>query len=143
MILLVCGSRTWTDRERMWWKMVEGLRDEPPTLIHGDARGADKLAGEIGEETGMTVLSRPANWDKYGKAAGRIRNLEMLVELMKMGSEASDEYNLRHWDSGYHSTWDRFVKVLAFYKGEFSPGTQMMIDYCERFGIPVEVIREE
>jgi len=47
-------------------------------LIHGGARGADKMADEIGRELGFIVVEVPADWDKYGRSAGAIRNREML-----------------------------------------------------------------
>jgi len=47
-------------------------------LIHGGAPGADTLAGQIGVELGFIIECHPAEWDKYGKAAGPKRNIEML-----------------------------------------------------------------
>lgn len=49
MRLLICGSRSWMDRQLIkqaiieWWIPVT-------VIIHGGARGADTLAGEIAEE---------------------------------------------------------------------------------------------
>jgi hypothetical protein len=44
MRLLVCGSRTWTDRIQLGWEVetvIEQHPGEPIVLIEGDARGAD------------------------------------------------------------------------------------------------------
>jgi len=73
--ILVCGDRNWTDHETMW----EELSQYPAgtTIIHGDARGADRMAGEIARKLRMHVLAVPADWDKHGKAAGPIRNRDM------------------------------------------------------------------
>jgi hypothetical protein len=49
-------------------------------LIHGDANGADRLAGEWGTARGITVEAHPADWKKHGRAAGPIRNQKMLEE---------------------------------------------------------------
>lgn len=49
-----------------------------PVVVHGAARGADSLSGEVAEELGCTVEVYPADWLKYGKAAGPIRNKQML-----------------------------------------------------------------
>lgn len=139
MILLVCGSRTWDDYDAIWAGLEEyGISPENLTVMHGNAYGADRIAGQQARDFGVPpdrILSRPANWNKYGKAAGRIRNLEMLTEAAVYAAKEVAQGNSVAWTDG--------IQVLAFYRGKFSAGTQMMIDYCERFGIPVEVIREE
>ena len=77
MKVLVCGSRYFNDYN----KLKEVLDDlSIDTIIHGDARGADRLAGRYGEENNIPVLRFPALWDKYGKRAGPIRNSQMLRE---------------------------------------------------------------
>lgn len=48
------------------------------TLVHGDANGADKLCAELWEGWGNVVEPHPANWKQYGKAAGAMRNQEMI-----------------------------------------------------------------
>jgi hypothetical protein len=47
-------------------------------LIHGGARGADSLAGEWAEWNGVPVNIYWADWDRFGKSAGIIRNQLML-----------------------------------------------------------------
>src|SRR3990167_8220903 len=47
-------------------------------LIEGGAAGADRLAREWAESLGILVETVPAEWDKWGKAAGAIRNRVML-----------------------------------------------------------------
>jgi hypothetical protein len=44
-----------------------------------EAKGADTLAGEWAKARGITVLACPADWKKWGKMAGPIRNKEMLT----------------------------------------------------------------
>lgn len=46
-------------------------------IVCGDAHGADSLGARWGEEHGVPVKHFPANWSRYGKAAGFIRNAEM------------------------------------------------------------------
>jgi len=47
-------------------------------IVHGDARGADRLAGEWGRRHGMPVIVVPANWTYYKLKAGSLRNQWML-----------------------------------------------------------------
>jgi hypothetical protein len=52
-----------------------------PVLIHGEAPGADVMAGEWAtNHGGIEVISKPANWKRYAKAAGPIRNRAMLLQ---------------------------------------------------------------
>lgn len=50
------------------------------TLIHGGARGVDQMAGNFGIGCGLEVIEFKADWGKYGKAAGPIRNKQMIDE---------------------------------------------------------------
>ena len=77
MIVLVCGSRSWEDRGSIVSEL--GRLPEQTTIIHGDAHGADKLAGEVALELGFDVRVFPARWDTLGKAAGVLRNKHMLT----------------------------------------------------------------
>jgi hypothetical protein len=52
----------------------------PSQYIEGEAKGADSLARDVALELGFKVLSFPADWDKYHRAAGPIRNRQMLTE---------------------------------------------------------------
>jgi len=83
MKILVTGDREWNNAATIidaFEKVCADFEIEPTEmiLIHGNARGADKMAGQIGEELGMKVRKYPANWSRYGTAAGPIRNQEML-----------------------------------------------------------------
>jgi hypothetical protein len=49
-------------------------------IIHGAAAGADTLAGDWAAERGVPVRLFRANWEKHGRAAGPIRNRQMLDE---------------------------------------------------------------
>ena len=46
-------------------------------VVSGGAQGVDTSAKRFAEWSGMSYVEFPANWDKHGKAAGPIRNLEM------------------------------------------------------------------
>lgn len=67
----------------------EGDETRPVVIIHGAARGADSLAASFVEycrrnpSFGIDNIREdayPADWDRYRKAAGPIRNQQMLTE---------------------------------------------------------------
>jgi hypothetical protein len=77
--VLVTGSRDLTD-----YDLVAGVLDDecvahgPITVIHGGARGADHLAATWAAANRQRQESWPADWERYGRAAGPIRNRQML-----------------------------------------------------------------
>lgn len=85
MRVLVCGGRDYTDRETLETELNFTTNPQHGgkwsfDLICGMARGADRLAYEWAQKHGITVLEFPAEWDKYGKRAGYLRNKQMLDE---------------------------------------------------------------
>lgn len=79
--ILVTGDRNWTDRELIGqWLVYEVNVVGHGVLIEGEARGADRLSAEVARELGFEVLRFPADWDRYHRAAGPIRNQQMLDE---------------------------------------------------------------
>lgn len=79
MRVIVCGGRNYDDRKTMDRIMVALFADGPWTVVHGDARGADRMAGELANWYGLTVEAFPADWDALGKSAGPDRNRRMLA----------------------------------------------------------------
>ncbi|MEU4709466.1 SLOG family protein [Nocardia salmonicida] len=90
--VLVTGSRDLSDRSEVW----DALDDEYATACiedrrlivrHGDANGADNHARQWCEahrnNPDVVEERRPAKWDLFGVAAGRIRNAAMVAELPK------------------------------------------------------------
>ena len=76
--VLVFGGRDFHDGAAMERALRRHLRPGD-VVIHGGARGADALAGDIaGRVLGHKVEVHPADWHHHGKAAGPIRNQEML-----------------------------------------------------------------
>lgn len=49
-------------------------------LIHGAAPGADTLACRWALKRGLLINSWAANWEQHGRAAGPIRNQQMIDE---------------------------------------------------------------
>lgn len=80
MKILVCGGREFADRDLFYKAMKPYLYDKTVSIIHGAAKGADTIAGDWAHAFGHQVESYPADWNKYGKRAGYIRNTQMLNE---------------------------------------------------------------
>ena len=77
--VLVCGDRNWTDRSAVRSCLHELQGMGYATLIHGACRGADMIAAEEAEKLGYLIIeSFHADWSKYGRAAGPVRNQQML-----------------------------------------------------------------
>lgn len=75
MVVAVTGGRDHviTDGERSQFTSL--LRSVQPSLvIHGGARGVDTQAAAIAVSMGLPVKEYPADWDRYGRSAGFIRN---------------------------------------------------------------------
>lgn len=81
MKVLVCGDRHYADRAAVFATLDDlNGRDGISLVIEGEAPGADTFGREWGEVHNVPIARFPADWDKYGRAAGPIRNRQMLVE---------------------------------------------------------------
>ncbi len=81
--VLVTGDRNWTHYEvieRAITNMAK-LHGEVLSICHGGARGADQIAGDVCEVHDIPCKEYRADWEKYGRAAGPVRNQEMLDEF--------------------------------------------------------------
>ena len=79
--LLITGGREFKDREGAFALLDRAHAKFKIThLIHGDARGADRIAAEWAVSRGVQVVACPANWEHYKNAAGPIRN-QYMIEL--------------------------------------------------------------
>lgn len=81
MKLIVCGSRTVTNRKVVYYcldRLVSNFTFDSLTVITGGARGADALAHDWGSDRQHETIVVPANWKEDGKIAGFIRNEMML-----------------------------------------------------------------
>lgn len=108
--VIVCGSRGWHDRQRI----ADRLADLPgdTIVVHGAARGTDRIAEQEAQKAGLLVEPWPAMWDDFGKRAGLIRNEQMAI----MGADL----------------------CIAFWDGR-STGTAHMMEMAAKYGIPIEV----
>jgi hypothetical protein len=79
--VLVCGDQEWKDKELIRYYLTRTLPSmgyHITDIIEGDARGADKLAGELANELMINLIKVPAAWEQFGRMAGPIRNVAML-----------------------------------------------------------------
>jgi hypothetical protein len=120
--IIIAGSRKFNDYSKMLNKLDElgthllATMDDIE-IVSGHASGADTLGEKFAEAYNYPLKIFPAEWDKYGKAAGPIRNEQMA----KYAAEA---------DKGI---------LIAFPMGE-SRGTRNMIKLAEQYGLEIEVI---
>jgi hypothetical protein len=79
MRVLVCGGRDYANQSEVEYQLG-GIHGETPIthVIAGAASGADTLAVMWAKDEHIKVTEFPANWKKHGKAAGYIRNKQML-----------------------------------------------------------------
>jgi hypothetical protein len=77
MRVLVCGGRDFKDWDLLSEELTY-LLGEIDVIIHGGAKGADRLAGDFAFAAGITEEVYLAKWDEHGLAAGPIRNQRML-----------------------------------------------------------------
>lgn len=83
MRILVTGSREWDDETTMrqaFGRLISQVGPENVTIVEGGAWGADNQAASIAQRWGggLTLETHPADWRLHGKAAGFIRNQEMV-----------------------------------------------------------------
>lgn len=79
MRVLVFGGRDYKDAATLN-RVLDALHAEYgfTLLIEGEARGADRLAAFWASIRAVPLDPYPADWVRYGPAAGPIRNAEML-----------------------------------------------------------------
>ena len=118
MRLIIAGGRDFQDYDLLCDRadaIVEKVPADDIVILSGMAAGADSLGVRYAEAQGLNIDPFEADWDKYGRAAGAIRNHHMAV-------------------SGTH--------LLAFWDGE-SPGTANMIAQARHHRLHVEVVMYE
>lgn len=92
-----------------WSEVIDFVGSLPPdvTIVSGGARGVDTVAVETAIKYGMAYKVWPADWIKYGKVAGYIRNRSIV-----------DDSDI----------------VVAFWN-LYSHGTKDTIDYAKSRGV--------
>jgi hypothetical protein len=77
--VIIAGSRGYTNKAMVNLFLLQFIGEHglPTEIVSGGARGVDKIGEELAKEHGIPVKIFSANWDFYGKSAGRRRNKEM------------------------------------------------------------------
>ena len=110
MKLIIAGSRSITDYTALQYAIAQ-TDFSISEVVSGCARGVDTLGERWAIEHSIQTHKFPADWGRFGQAAGLYRNWEM--------AEYADG-------------------LLALWEGE-SRGTLHMIDCMRRLGKPYEV----
>ena len=117
--ILIAGSREYDDYDAAKMALDRYLgcipKDNSIIIISGGCRGADAIGEKYAREKGIEVALYPAEWSKYGKAAGPIRNCQM-----------ADECDV----------------AICFWDGK-SRGTKSLIDYMNKIRKPIYIIQTQ
>ena len=114
MKLIVAGGREFDDYELLSKEICKLIVDtRTDSIISGTARGADSLGAQYANEHFIPLISMPADWNRYGKAAGYRRNEEM--------AKVADA-------------------CLCFWDGE-SKGTKHMIDLAKEYDLHLIIVK--
>ena len=112
--LVVAGSRGFDDYDRLAAELDKYLAGRSNvTIVSGTARGADRLGERYAAEHNMRIERFPAEWGKYHKGAGPIRNQQMV--------QSADA-------------------VIVFWDNE-STGTKNIIECARESLIPCKIVR--
>lgn len=112
MKVAVVGSRSFEDYALLK-KTLDELYPNITLIVSGGARGADSLSEQYAKEEGIRTLIFKPDWEKHGRAAGFIRNRD-IVENADM--------------------------VIAFHDGQ-SKGTANSIEIAKRLGKKLLVVK--
>lgn len=78
MRVIIAGSRSCEDPSSVY-RAVDESKFNITTVISGTARGVDIIGEEWAIENNVPLIRMPANWARYGRSAGKIRNVEMAL----------------------------------------------------------------
>lgn len=112
--LVVAGSRDFDNYTLLSAELDKLLVGKTNiTIVSGTARGADRLGERYAAEHNLRIERFPAEWEKYHKGAGPIRNMKMV--------QSADT-------------------VIVFWDNE-SSGTKNIIECARKQDIPYRIVR--
>ena len=113
--IVIAGCRNYNNydeaKEYIDFCIREIKKNNTIVILSGGCRGADAIGERYAIENGYEIRKFVADWDKYGKAAGPIRNEQMAIEA---------DYIICFWD----------------YK---SRGTKSMIENAKKYSKPYKI----
>lgn len=118
MNVIIAGGRDYTNEGEFNYRV--GIILAPygtVTIIHGDClTGADQLAKRFAEKKEFPCIAFPADWAKFGKSAGPIRNQAMVdyVEALKILPGVND-ICICFWDGKSPGTKDMITRAINSY----------------------------
>ena len=115
--IIVAGCRAFDDYQLLSSTLNAHMRiyDYDMEIVSGTCRGADILGERYAKEWNLCCKRFPADWSKFGKAAGPIRNRQMA------------EYA---------------TNLVAFWDGNKNrSGTWNMINVATKLGLHVEIVQ--
>lgn len=98
MKLLIAGSRSFSDYEFLCSEMKQ--LTWVSEIVSGGAKGADALGERWASENGVLITRFPADWGRFGRAAGIYRN-----------SDLASYCGLIFWDGKSRGTLDMIDKL--------------------------------
>lgn len=113
MKLIIAGGRNFSNYDLLCEEVSKLIAGAPEVeIVSGGAKGADMFGEHYAIDNNLTVKRFPADWDRYGKAAGFKRNAEM--------AQYADH-------------------CICFWDGR-SKGTGHMINLAKKSGLKVTVV---
>lgn len=118
MRVLVCGDRNWIDYDKVY-RVLKAMAPKVKLVIQGGAKGADTHGKQAAIALRLPWVQFDADWETHGKAAGPIRNQEMLDKAKP-------------------------TLVLAFHSDpELGRGTRDMVHRALKAKIPVRIFPDD
>lgn len=109
--LAIIGGRDFKNYSLMT-KLLENYKSKITLVVSGAAKGADSLGEKWAIDNNIETLIFPADWDRFGKTAGYIRNEDII----------------KHCDL-----------CIAFWDGK-SKGTKHSLSLCKKYNKPTKII---
>ena len=117
-VVIVAGSRSFNDLPLMYNKLDYYLQKQDKVfIVHGGANGADKCTATYAKDRNIETKVFLPDWNKHGKKAGILRNIEMF------------EYASKFQNRG----------CVVFCDGT-SKGTKNDIELSEKYNVPLRIV---
>lgn len=111
--IIIAGSREFNDYKLLESKMnIITSKYTNVEIVSGTCYGADQLGERYAKQHNLPIKQFPADWNKYGKSAGPIRNAQMA---------------------------DYADACIVFWNGK-SKGTKSMINLARQKGLAVQIV---